>query len=433
MTALLRRRCHTWTSIALKHVISNVAQPTRVSGLPVHNPHGISGATAKFVFNTAAPGSETFRDFLTSIGVDFSANGANGMWSAQACTNVSDSLGYSGSSDAFTARQKEGVVVLDILLQQFKSYQEMMRSLLVQITVPHIFNALEKGAYILSIGDFPKILIEWIICRQGDDWGAKAGEDQHRGWKHLGKLLHAATSKTDDGSNESAHYLWDNWMVTCGALNDAAGEELAGKCVSGIVPHGPGPLHTWINPLTDLVKFWPFLFESLELHTSGKSLHSKIKAKEVGCRVEGLLAAWEMVRSELLPKLTEKNEMHITTRFDITAFLYLMESSMPMAHLVYQLFIRGNYKGDQAAQAAGRNLHREALAYLCAESHIRERKNYPRALLAQIDQLNYWERTKHPLYDWIVANNSAYDEIFGENVSVFKDLIVHPPTMHAYT
>ena len=389
--------------------------------IPAHNPDGISSSTAKYLFRVAPPGSSSFRGFLEDVGADLSAGGKYGLWGVQAMNNVMDTLGYSCSSDASRSRMKTGVVVIDILLQQFKSYQEMMRSLLTQISVPHVFDVLNSGGYALSVGDFPKILLEWIICRQGDDWKAKKPEhDQHRGWKHLGRLLHIAAEKTTDGKTDSAHFIWKRWTETCGMegeANEAAAEKLAGKCVSGIVPHGPGPLHTWLNPLTDLVKFWPFLFEAMEQHLSGKSLHSKIKAKEVGKRVEGLLAGWEMVRAQLLPKLIAKNEMHITARFDICAFLHLFESSMPMAHLIYELFVRNNFKGNAQAQASGENLHCSALAHLCMESHIRERKNYPRALVGLIDQMLYWQRTNHPLYDWIAENSSAYDEIFGENVS----------------
>jgi hypothetical protein len=236
----------------------------------------------------------------------------------------------------------------------------------------------------------------------------------------LGELVYAAAGKTQDGKGGEAMHLWKAFTEVAGLVGDdrlGEAKELAGKCMSGIVPGpGPGPLHLWINPMTDLLKFWPFLFESLHAHLSGGGLHKRIKAKEIGQLVGGLIAGWQLVRAKLLPKIIAMNDNNLTARFDLTAFLHLFETTLPLAHLTYSIFVRSNFKGDDATKARGEHVHLIAKAKLLLESLTRQRKNYPTGLLAEIDSELYWEHVKHPMGAYVREHANTNDEAFGEGV-----------------
>jgi hypothetical protein len=304
---------------------------------------------------------------------------------------------------------------VDILIQPFKSYQEVIRSLVRQIAQPSIFKKLKNGEIILSMGDHPKVVLEATVCLQG--W-----EDPNAPWKCkklLGQLLRTGCGACSKGNAGARMDLWSKFLETAGGgvaiSDDEAALKLAGEICRNILPKGPGPLHSHLNPLTDVAKYWHFFFNKLHLKAEGVKLPSKFKAREVALWAKVTLAGWEEIRSEAKPYLESVIDAAPGGRFDLCAILNLLEHTLPMVLLTYPTFVRSDIRGTPPSELEEPNLYRQARAFLCVDACVHHRKNYAAAWLYEINQELYWKRTKHSLFDHIEDVQAAADEAAGEH------------------
>ena len=249
-------RTHIWASIVIKTLNS----PTSVVPVPtvdpqhgIMNPDGISPATIKTIIKWARPGFQSFRDwFEPRSGVafsDYDASAGQHFLTTAEIVNKIQHLNYASTSNAEAMRRVEDSYVWNILPQNFKSYQEMLRCMLHELCNPDVYKATSNGRLVFSIGDHPKVLLQFNLRMQGDTVGGKG--DPRRTWAHLGDLLKAATEACADGNAPEARWMWAEWGGACGMTGGGAVEE-AGRCCVNLVPFGPGPLHAWINPMTDI-------------------------------------------------------------------------------------------------------------------------------------------------------------------------------------
>ena len=101
----------------------------------------------------------------------------------------------------------------DILPQNFKSYQEMLRCMLRELCEPTVYHETSNDRLVFSIGDHPKVLLQFNLRMQGDTVGSKG--DQRRAWCHLGDVLKAATEACAGGNAPEASGMQCLMSVPC--------------------------------------------------------------------------------------------------------------------------------------------------------------------------------------------------------------------------
>lgn len=173
----------------------SATQPAYDAGKPHQNPHGISQSTITQIFKWARPGMLTYREWFCSRVSDIGEQGGRYFTAARTLNAILD-VSYDEANAAAKLRAMDGGHLLDILVQPFKSYQEMLRSLMVQVSQPSIYRLLKDRKFILSMGDFPKVYLQWVLTSQG--WGSK--EAPARGPRHLGAPAKAACLPCHEGN-----------------------------------------------------------------------------------------------------------------------------------------------------------------------------------------------------------------------------------------
>lgn len=411
-----RAKVHMWTTVAIWAIESTAPAPTVDPAIPIFNPHGFSGSSINWIISVAHPGFETHREWLArSIGFDISAgfDGSSGDYlSASSVRNRCQQLAYNMAAEAEVQRNLKGMFLVDLMDMQFKSYQEMCRTLLRQACLPVTCQKLLSGHYIESTGDWPKAQLQRVIIMQAYPNDKCAV----RGIRHLGELLYAACHKCRNGNAPANMGLWKRWMQTCGASNLDDGIKLAGTAVSRIIPVGPGALHRHLNPLTDLLKWHrEWFFSPFYRAVESMELPLKLKAKEVALWCELALSGWEIVRQDMMPMIKKVQEATPGGRFDITAALHLFEHSMPMACYDYDLFTRLDIRGNQTSCPEGDDyLNRQVIACQSVENVVRGRENYGPACARLIDDSLYRERAGHSWAAYEKVTRAATQEDKGE-------------------
>jgi hypothetical protein len=110
----------------------------------------------------------TFREFFgkRAVKLDDAAAANGGILSDADNLKRVSALYYGRATAAEQMRKMEGAVLTEILPQPFKSYREMLRTPMAQMTQPVQYDLLAKGAYLPSTCDFPKVFLQWnlVLC-----------------------------------------------------------------------------------------------------------------------------------------------------------------------------------------------------------------------------------------------------------------------------
>jgi hypothetical protein len=294
---------------------------------------------------------------------------------------------YATALEAYKDRLMRNVLVMDILVQQFKSYLEFGRSILRQLVDKIIFEMLEAGYLLPSVGDFPKYARESMLLLQGD---GRHPEGTRGGPAYLGELLRACDAT-----------LWQR-LVDLQGMADWEEEKIlyrVGSVAMGIVQE-MGPLHIKINPCKDAGEFWRTVFLGpLFFKATGKQMQANMHLRQIIGLEEALLAAWLRLRVFIMPVL-----LGFSARVDASAVLWFFECTLAVPTIAYDVI----YKQAMPEKYV------TALKYALLEAVVRQRHNYPPALFRKIDNYLYLLRSGHPLFNLLGTNCHTVDEAFGE-------------------
>ena len=93
------------------------------------------------------PGGQTYREWFDANVSDLGAAGVESQkrFTAAHVRSAIETASYAEASDVERCRGHGSTHLIDILIQPFKSYQEMFRSLVRQIAVLAIYSKLSAG------------------------------------------------------------------------------------------------------------------------------------------------------------------------------------------------------------------------------------------------------------------------------------------------
>jgi hypothetical protein len=371
-----------WTVIALK-VQPTIEAPRVHPTIPYRNPEGLSPSTVDWV-RAPITLAESFISLVTARVPEMMGTAhEDGLFNTGAIRGRCLDLSYSIASEAFKARKMDKVMVLDILTQAFRAYMEFGRSILRQLLDPVIWTMLESGILIPSVGDYPKFARESMLLQQGDG--------RHpEGPAYLGRLLQACSAD-----------LWQQLVVAHEMQEwpESKVRERVGKAAGNIVQE-MGPLHPKINGCKDAGEFHraTFLGPLFKLAT-GVNIQKKMHLRQIVGLEEALLAAWFRLRATARPLL-----LALPNRVDASAMLWFFENTLAMPTILYDVIFK-SAKPDE---------YYWGLTFALFEVILRQRHNYPDALLRKIDTFLYLQRTGHPLFNVLGRNCHVVDEAFGE-------------------
>lgn len=413
---------HCWTSIALwvtdYPAQRGISQPKYEPSNPIYDPAGVSGSTLNKILQWVKPGSVTYRQWVqSSTGVSFddltgADNDKTRFGSAAKIRERMNAKAYSLQTETASQRNMEGCVLVDILGQQFRSYQEMARAICRQLGNPSIWKLLNDGHLIETCGDYPKWLMQLILIQQA----FPTAEAPTRSPQHLGNLLKASCEACNKGNAPAAPELWNRIEENSGLTGEDA-TYAAGIAAARIVPVGPGPLHRSLNSLTDLLQYHRWIFEDLYFMLNGSAMPSdaKLGAKGVQLLGELLLAGWSIIRHRALRRLDAAQKLAPAgSRFDIAALIHLMEHSLLVACTNYDIFVRFDVPGDVQGNPDGDTyVGRKGIGFEAVEAIVRGRRNYEN-LVDLVNQSLYREKIAHSFSKYERGTRQAADENKGE-------------------
>ena len=229
--------------IAIKTCNSSVKMAREQQACTVWNPEGISNSTFTHVLSSARIGDNPHRNWYDSVpgvgGLPGAQAGSARHITVESILQAVERSSYARAETATKIRALDGVYLVDILRQPFKSYQETGRSILRQLTGPSVFAALKSGQLVLPLGDHPKVHMETVWVMQGFE----GKENPHHGPTHLGELLRAASQPCVRGSAPGREDLWVDFLTLSELGDDDSALELAGQLARRLAPKGPGPMH----------------------------------------------------------------------------------------------------------------------------------------------------------------------------------------------
>lgn len=158
-----------WTPCAIKaSLIEGSHGPAKVpkDGTPqLYNPHGYSYKTSMEIMKTACPGRPSFmEDFIELMKRTYDSETIPGLKVNKAMDKVSSvasvrkrarTLHYDQASSNDKHAAMDGVLLIDIMTQNYKSYPEFARAILRLISEPGVFALLDDGVFIPLPLDWP--------------------------------------------------------------------------------------------------------------------------------------------------------------------------------------------------------------------------------------------------------------------------------------
>ena len=162
------------------------------------------------------------------------------------------------------------------------------------------------------------------------------------------------------------------------------------------------PLHIFINARKDAARNWNdvFLGPLYQLIT-GMKYKEKMSMAEIEGLQDVLLAAWILVRPYVLPAL--QGIAH--SRFDVSAFIWHFEVSLCIPVILYDFLLRAEVNAGEA--------YYDMLLYALLEAIIRQRHNYPAALIRKISAVFYLQSKHHDQARVLLRGCHIMDAAFG--------------------
>jgi hypothetical protein len=261
----------------------------------------------------------------------------------------------------------------------FKKFEEMLGTALIVICSPPIFKYLYEGNLLLWVGDNPATLLQYeifhVAIRKGID--------------HLADMFVHVDEKYEKCLVDLSQYLtsvnfahpWEGGDGVRSPQFKLA--RLLAKLSKNILFLGPSALHHKINNDGDMIIRWmtPLSKDTAKAALGPTfKLQAKPKVRTSMFLCEVLLNAWISVRSKLKPVLTELASQN---RIDAAALLYMLEVTLPLAVLPYNLLCLNN---------SGSEYYR-AQHLLAGDYAVRDRKQYKFSATWAIQQLRHLQKT----------------------------------------
>jgi len=159
-----------------------------------------------------------------------------------------------------------------------------------------------------------------------------------------------------------------------------------------------GPLHFYLNALTDIFKTWSFLFSPLCKNFLGFDLPKTPRAATCLALAEVVSAAWLEMRQIAVPILVKLGGV------EASSLLYLLELSLPSSYLAYCILCRNN-RGAA---------YLEYLHFLAYEMMMRGRRNYRLWTFETVANMLHLRDNQRDVYDFVMQHLPSVDENFGE-------------------
>ena len=291
----------------------------------------------------------------------------------------------------------------------FKSFMEILQSLLGFIANPLIFEACEQGRYFLLGGDWPAWNMSLVLIQQGDGTGPRTSE-------HLGELIEASVTPQLQEKFEyvlSGHTEETVLEPSAKRLKIQLPFKRLAKALQQIVPV-PGPFHIKLNDDDDVVIFNGPIFNSFhEFIQDSKKRRGKkladvknLKARMRICLLDAFVGGYMLVRDVILPVL---ESMSYADNVGLGILRYLCEWAAPEGMLFYDMV----YKNGKYPEGT-----HEILALLLADRVKTQRHHYDKLIIEKLSTERYWVRVEHPMSAFWRIHSNKVDEIVMEGTII---------------
>ena len=163
------------------------------------------------------------------------------------------------------------------------------------------------------------------------------------------------------------------------------------------------PLHIFINARKDAARWWnDILLGPLFQRITKSKYKDKMSMAEIEALEDVVIAAWVNIRGHVLDALRTVGH----SRFDVSAFIWHLEVSLPLPVLLYDFLLRTEAAGDE---------YYEQLLFALLETICRQRHNYPAALCRKISAILYLNLKKHDQARVLLRGCHLMDAAFGEH------------------
>ena len=335
----------------------------------------------------------------------------------------------------------------------FKSFVEILQSLLAFIANPLIFKACEEGRYFLLGADWPGWNMSLVLILQGEGKG-------RRTWEHLGELIKFSMTpllqqqfemllkedrelQPQEQDVESMHRgggdppskkirVEDDIELT----KPLPYARLA-KVLQQIVPV-TGNFHIKLNDIEDAVGFFDEMYTKLYAFIVGTkkgyqgTKHSAVadmKARMKICLLNAFVSGMILV----LPEITLIfDNIVYADNLALAILRYYCEWVAPEGMLFYDMIYKNGKYPDET---------QEIIALLLADRVKTQRHNYDKLLSEKLSTELYWIKIGHPMAAFMRAHGHKVDEITMEGTiikiidkttaGIFDpDLVVRKATLH---
>ena len=373
------------------------------------------------ILNRAGPGCESFFVYLEKV----VPGGIKSFLSVEQLKGRLDTTGYSGRDERDVRASFADAHLVDFTQNQFKSYMEHGRAIMIHIATPATFQLLPPRITLLFIGDYPGK--QWWANMLCQAW--PTAEAPHRGPAHLGSLLWTCLGA--DAVNDFPADLKTkrNLIILVRSANAVPGAvpaelpiefettyepdetflELLGGLASYIVPD-LDPFHIGLNDIEDIGKGHRAMWETWYEQLTGNLLPSKVSLRMWQHMFEKYYSGWLEVRVGALKTLNAEARNRLAaglSMYDIAAYIHLMEHALPQAIFGYfslhRLEVIDNLHADPDT-AWFQYLFSATVRKFC-----QQRPNYQLGLLEMVTDYLYWKENKVslPFWGWLLGRGNA--------------------------